>query len=48
MLKDSGMIPSETLFIDDGIRNVEMASSMGIVTYCRRIKRIGVPQSTLS
>lgn len=34
MLKDSGMIPSETLFIDDGIRNVEMASSMGIVTYC--------------
>ena len=34
MLKDSGMIPSETLFIDDGIRNVEMASSMGIATYC--------------
>lgn len=34
MLNDSGMIPSETLFIDDGKRNIEVANQMGILTYC--------------
>lgn len=33
MIKDSGMIPSEALFIDDGIRNIEAAASMGLQTY---------------
>ncbi|MCC8199708.1 MAG: HAD family phosphatase [Tannerellaceae bacterium] len=33
MLKDSGMIPSETLFIDDGRLNIEVVRSLGIHTY---------------
>ena len=33
MLNDSGMIPSETLFIDDGIANVEMGKELGMKTY---------------
>jgi putative hydrolase of the HAD superfamily len=33
MLKDSGMIPSETLFIDDGIANIEMGAQLGMKTY---------------
>lgn len=33
MLKDSGMKPKETLFIDDGLRNIEVASALGIQTY---------------
>jgi putative hydrolase of the HAD superfamily len=33
MLKDSGMIPSETLFIDDGISNIEMGNKLGFKTY---------------
>jgi len=33
MFNDSGMIPSETLFIDDGIANVEMGKKLGMKTY---------------
>jgi len=33
MFNDSGMIPSETLFIDDGIANVEMGEKLGMKTY---------------
>jgi putative hydrolase of the HAD superfamily len=33
MLKDSGMLPSETLFIDDGARNIEVGISFGMHTY---------------
>ncbi|MDD4514071.1 HAD family phosphatase [Massilibacteroides sp.] len=33
MIKDSGMIPSETLFIDDGKLNVEQGEQLGFVTY---------------
>jgi len=33
MFKDSGMIPSESLFIDDGKANVEMGKQFGMKTY---------------
>jgi putative hydrolase of the HAD superfamily len=33
MFKDSGMNPSETLFIDDGARNIEAGASFGMYTY---------------
>jgi putative hydrolase of the HAD superfamily len=33
MIKDSGMIPSETLFIDDGAANVETGNRLGFRTY---------------
>ena len=33
MIADSGMIPSETLFIDDGLANVQMGEQMGFKTY---------------
>ncbi|MCL1938057.1 MAG: HAD family phosphatase [Candidatus Azobacteroides sp.] len=33
MIEDSGMNPSETLFIDDGIANVEMGKHLGFETY---------------
>lgn len=33
MLADSGMIPSETLFIDDGKSNVDVAASLGMHIY---------------
>jgi putative hydrolase of the HAD superfamily len=33
MLADSGMIPSETLFLDDGAANVKMGAEMGLHTY---------------
>ena len=33
MFNDSGMIPSETLFIDDGAANVEMGNKLGMKTY---------------
>jgi len=32
MINDSGMIPSETLFVDDGLRNIETAASLGLHT----------------
>lgn len=34
VLADSGVIPSETLFIDDGPANVETGISMGLHTLC--------------
>jgi len=33
MFNDSGMIPSESLFIDDGIANTEMGKQLGMKTY---------------
>ncbi|MDR2057313.1 MAG: HAD family phosphatase [Dysgonamonadaceae bacterium] len=36
MLKDSGIIPSETLFIDDGIANIETGKAFGMKTYLAR------------
>ncbi len=33
MLADAPMLPAETLFIDDGHRNVEIAAAMGMHTY---------------
>lgn len=33
MISDSGMIPSKTLFIDDGKSNVEMGDELGFKTY---------------
>ena len=33
MIADSGMIPSETLFVDDGLANVEMGEQLGFKTY---------------
>ena len=33
MLKDSGMIPSETLFIDDGSSNIEVGKQFGLKTF---------------
>ena len=34
VLRTEKIIPSETLFLDDGPRNVAAASEMGIFTYC--------------
>jgi len=33
MIDDSGMIPSETLFIDDGLANVQMGAKLGFKTF---------------
>lgn len=33
MIADSGIIPSETLFVDDGIQHIRTAESLGFVTY---------------
>lgn len=33
MIQDSGMLPSETLFIDDGKANVEMGAKLGFTTF---------------
>ena len=33
MFNDSGMIPSETLFIDDGIANIEAGKKLGMKTF---------------
>ncbi|MDH6304572.1 FMN phosphatase YigB (HAD superfamily) [Parabacteroides sp. PF5-5] len=33
MIKDSGMLPSETLFVDDGAKNIEVGKSLGMYTY---------------
>lgn len=32
MIKDAGLTPQETLFVDDGVRNIEMAKEMGFHT----------------
>ncbi|MDY5859236.1 MAG: HAD family phosphatase [Porphyromonas sp.] len=34
MIKETGLVPEETLFLDDGPANVQMASEMGFITYC--------------
>lgn len=34
MIKDSGMVPEESFFVDDGRRNIETAASLGFHTYC--------------
>ncbi|MDR2690804.1 MAG: HAD family phosphatase [Dysgonamonadaceae bacterium] len=36
MLADAGIVPSETLFIDDGIANIEMGKKLGMKTYLAR------------
>lgn len=33
VIKDSGMIPEHTLFIDDGKKNIEVADMLGFKTY---------------
>ncbi|GHT00891.1 D-ribitol-5-phosphate phosphatase [Bacteroidia bacterium] len=33
MIEDSGLIPSETLFVDDGTANVEMGKALGFKTF---------------
>ena len=33
MIADSGMIPSETLYLDDGLANVQMGEQLGFKTY---------------
>jgi putative hydrolase of the HAD superfamily len=33
MITDSHLLPSETLFVDDGEKNVEIGRSMGMLTY---------------
>lgn len=33
MIADSGLIPSETLFVDDAKSNVEVGRSLGFQTY---------------
>ncbi|WP_373812433.1 HAD family hydrolase [Porphyromonas loveana] len=34
MIADSGMVPEETLFVDDGPANVATAEALGFHTYC--------------
>ena len=34
VLEKEGIKPEETLFVDDGPRNVAMAAEMGIHTFC--------------
>lgn len=34
MIERTGLVPSETLFVDDGPANVAMAEELGFVTYC--------------
>lgn len=33
MIKDSGLIPAETLFVDDGKSNIEVGRTLGFITY---------------
>lgn len=33
MIEDSGMLPEETLFVDDGKQNIEVANQYGFITY---------------
>lgn len=33
LLQDSGIVPQETLFIDDGMANIEAGKSLGMITY---------------
>lgn len=34
MIAQTGLVPSETLFLDDGPANIAMAEELGFVTYC--------------
>lgn len=34
IVKESGIRPEETLFIDDGPANTEVARKLGFVTFC--------------
>lgn len=34
MIADSGLVPSETLFVDDGKSNIEVGRQLGFETYC--------------
>lgn len=34
VLEDTGFLPEETLFIDDGDRNIRTAASLGLRTFC--------------
>lgn len=34
MIERTGLVPQETLFLDDGPANVAMAAEMGFITYC--------------
>lgn len=38
MIRDTGLLPQETLFVDDGLRNVETAKQLGFQTYQPRNK----------
>lgn len=33
MIRDTGLLPEETLFVDDGLRNIEIAKQLGFQTY---------------
>ena len=33
MIEDANLIPKQCLFLDDGIKNIEMAQSLGFQTY---------------
>jgi len=33
MIKDSGLIPAETLFVDDGKSNIEVGRTLDFITY---------------
>lgn len=34
MIERTGLVPEETLFLDDGMANVQMAQELGFITYC--------------
>ena len=33
MIQDAGLLPQETLFVDDGSANIEMAKELGMITF---------------
>ena len=38
VIRDSGIRPEETLFLDDGMKNIEAAKALGFKTYCPQNK----------
>lgn len=34
MMAETSLVPEETLFLDDGIANIETGKSLGFITYC--------------
>ncbi|MDR1121361.1 MAG: HAD family phosphatase [Dysgonamonadaceae bacterium] len=38
VIADTGLIPSETLYIDDGVANIAMGKALGMKTYCPKNK----------